>query len=121
MFGADVDVILFDTTTVAYYGDSDQHEDLLDYGFSKIRRGDLKQIVVGVILSKQGIPLGHEVFERNRNDVTCFSEIINQVSGKYKVGRGIMVGDRGMVSKNVTIHSFCDLLIIVCCPFLIVN
>ena len=104
LFHADVDVIFFDTTTVAYYGDSDKHEDLLEYGFSKIRRGDLKQIVVGVIMSKQGIPLGHEVFEGNRNDVTCFSEIINQVSGKYKVDRVIMVGDRGMVSKDNIRH-----------------
>jgi transposase len=104
LFHADVDVILFDTTTVAYYGDSDQHEDLLEYGFSKIRRGDLKQIVVGVIMSKQGIPLGHEVFEGNRNDVTCFSQIINQVSEKYKVDRVIMVGDRGMISKNNIRH-----------------
>jgi transposase len=104
LFHADVDVLLFDTTTVAYYGDSDQHEDLLEYGFSKIRRGDLKQIVVGVIMSKQGIPLGHEVFEGNRNDVTCFSQIINQVSEKYKVDRVIMVGDRGMISKNNIRH-----------------
>jgi len=104
LFHADVDIILFDTTTVAYYGDSDEHEDLLEYGFSKIRRGDLKQIVVGVIMSKQGIPLGHEVFEGNRNDVTCFSEIINQVSEKYKVDRVIMVGDRGMISKNNIRH-----------------
>jgi len=104
LFCADVDVILFDTTTVAYYGDSDQHEDLLEYGFSKIRRGDLKQIVVGVIMSKQGIPLGHEVFEGNRNDVTCFSKIIDQVSGKYKVDKVIMVGDRGMVSKDNIRH-----------------
>jgi transposase len=104
LFHADVDVILFDTTTVAYYGDSDKHEDLLEYGFSKIRRGDLKQIVVGVIMSKQGIPLGHEVFEGNRNDVTCFSEIINQVSDKYKVDKVIMVGDRGMVSKDNIRH-----------------
>jgi transposase len=104
LFHADVDIILFDTTTVAYYGDSDKHEDLLEYGFSKIRRGDLKQIVVGVIMSKQGIPLGHEVFEGNRNDVMCFSKIINQVSEKYKVDRVIMVGDRGMVSKNNIRH-----------------
>ena len=104
LFHADVDIILFDTTTVAYYGDSDKHEDLLEHGFSKIRRGDLKQIVVGVIMSKQGIPLGHEVFEGNRNDVMCFSKIINQVSEKYKVDRVIMVGDRGMVSKNNIRH-----------------
>jgi transposase len=100
LFNSSVDVVLFDTTTVAYYGDSDQHEELLNYGFSKIRRGDLKQVVVGIIMSKDGIPLGHEVFEGNQNDVTCFSRIIDAISQKYRLGRVILVGDRGMISKK---------------------
>jgi transposase len=100
LFHSEVDVVLFDTTTVAYYGDSDQHEELLDYGFSKIRRSDLKQVVVGIIMSKQGIPLGHEVFEGNKNDVTCFKEIIDKISGKFKLGKVVLVGDRGMISKK---------------------
>jgi transposase len=100
LFEASVDVVLFDTTTVAYYGDSDQHEALLDYGFSKIRRGDLKQVVVGVLMSKDGIPLGHEVFEGNKNDVTCFSEIIDKMARQFSIERVILVGDRGMISKR---------------------
>jgi transposase len=100
LFHSEVDIVLFDTTTVAYYGDSDQHEELLDYGFSKIRRSDLKQVVVGIIMSKQGIPLGHEVFEGNKNDVTCFKEIIDKISGKFKLGKVVLVGDWGMISKK---------------------
>jgi transposase len=100
LFHSKVDVVLFDTTTIAYYGDSDQHEELLDYGFSKIRRSDLKQVVVGIIMSKEGIPLGHEVFEGNKNDVTCFQEIIDKISSKFKLGKVVLVGDRGMISKK---------------------
>lgn len=100
LFHDKVDVVLFDTTTIAHYGDSDQHEELLDYGFSKIRRSDLKQVVVGVIMSKEGIPLGHEVFEGNKNDVTCFKEIIDKISSKFKLSKVILVGDRGMISKK---------------------
>jgi len=100
LFHSKVDVVLFDTTTVAYYGDSNQHEELLDYGFSKIRRSDLKQIVVGIIMSKEGVPLGHEVFEGNKNDVTCFREIIDKISSKFQLGKVVLVGDRGMISKK---------------------
>ena len=75
-------------------------EDLLDYGFSKIRRSDLKQIVVGIVMSKEGIPLGHEVFEGNKNDVTCFKEIIDKISDKFKIEKVVLVGDRGMISKK---------------------
>ncbi len=48
LFQRKVDVVLFDPPSLVYYGDSEKHEDLLNYGFSKARRGDLKQIVVEV-------------------------------------------------------------------------
>ncbi len=77
LFHTELDIVLFDTTTLVYYGegnnDDEKPEDakLLDYGFSKARRSDLKQVVVGVIMSKDGIPLGHEVWSGNTNDVKC--------------------------------------------------
>ena len=100
LFAQDIDIVLFDTTSLVYYGEGDETEELLDYGFSKARRGDLKQVVVGVLMSKQGIPLGHEVFSGNTNDVTCFRKIIDKVSRRFKIGKIILVGDRGLISKK---------------------
>jgi transposase len=108
LFYAELDIVLFDTTTLVYYGEgSDKNdegekpedEELLDFGFSKDRRSDLKQVVVGVVMSKEGIPLAHEVFSGNTNDVTCFSEVIETLKKKYSLARVILVGDRGMISK----------------------
>jgi transposase len=100
LFHQSVDVVLFDTTSLVYYGDSEKHEELLARGFSKAHRGDLKQIVVGVLMSKQGIPLGHEVFEGNKNDVTCFRQMLEKISSRFQIGQVIIVGDRGMISKE---------------------
>jgi hypothetical protein len=77
-----------------------EDEQLLDYGFSKARRSDLKQIVVGILMSKDGIPLAHEAFSGNTNDVKCFSQIIDQLKNKYNVSNIALVGDRGMISKS---------------------
>ena len=99
LFHVSVDVVLFDTTSLVYYGDATKNEELLDYGFSKARRGDLKQVVVGVLMSKEGIPIGHEVYSGNTNDVRCFKQMIDQVSNRFKIGKVILVGDRGMISK----------------------
>jgi transposase len=99
LFQQEIDFVLFDTTSLVYYGEGEESEELLAHGFSKAHRGDLKQIVVGVIMSKDGIPLGHEVFPGNQNDVTCFRQIVEKVSEKFKIGRVILVGDRGMISK----------------------
>ena len=106
LFCQELDIVLFDTTSLVYYGKGNGEEEkpedqqLLDYGFSKAHRSDLKQVVVGVIMSKEGVPLGHEVWSGNTNDVKCFKEVIEQVRQKYGLSRIILVGDRGMISKN---------------------
>ena len=98
----DLSVALFDTTSVVYYGDGDKEESLLNHGFSKERRSDLKQIVVGMALTKDGIPMSHEVFSGNTNDQTCFKETIRKFSTKHAECHVTFVGDRGLInSKNI--------------------
>ena len=106
LFNQSIDVVLFDTTTIVYYGKGDEEESggLLAKGFSKDHRGDLNQVVVGVMVSKQGVPLGHEVFSGNKNDVTCFKEIIDKISDKFKIGKVVLVGDRGMINQKNLDH-----------------
>jgi transposase len=102
--GARLDMAFFDTTTIIYFGDAEEDDDnkLLAKGFSKDHRGDLKQVVVGVVMSKDGIPLAHEVFSGNKNDVTCFKELIDKLICKFGIKKIILVGDRGMISmKNL--------------------
>jgi len=128
LFCQSLDIIFFDTTSLVYFGEEDPeskkarelkreqakikkekgtaeanaeiHSPLLARGFSKDHRSDLPQIVVGVLMSKEGIPLAHEVFPGNTNDVSCFKKIIEQVSKKYPVGKVILVGDRGMIAQK---------------------
>ena len=103
--GTKLDMAFFDTTTIVYFGDGDEdsnESELLAKGFSKDHRGDLKQVVVGVVMSKEGIPLAHEVFAGNKNDVTCFKELIENLILKFNIKKVILVGDRGMISmKNL--------------------
>lgn len=51
-------------------------------------------------MSKEGIPLAHEVFAGNTNDVSCFRVVIDQLASKFKIGKVILVGDRGMISQK---------------------
>jgi hypothetical protein len=100
-----VDIVLFDTTTLVYYGEGEDGEKLLARGFSKAKRGDLKQVVIGVVMSQDGIPLAHEVFSGNKNDVTCFKEIIDKISKKFSVKKVILVGVGKAINRiSSTIH-----------------
>jgi len=106
LFHTELDIVLFDTTSLVYYGDGNNDDEkpedarLLDYGFSKARRSDLKQVVVGVVMSKEGIPLCHEVWSGNTNDVKCFANVVEDLKKKYNLARIVLVGDRGMISKK---------------------
>jgi transposase len=101
LFGKHLDLVLFDTTTVKYWG---THSDspLLRYGYSKEKRMDLKQIIIGVLMSKDGLPLAHEVWEGNQSDMKSFKIIVSRLKDRFDIGKVIIVCDRGMVSaKNL--------------------
>jgi len=102
LFHQEIDMVLMDTTSVVFYGDGDKAEDILDYGFSKEKRYDLKQVIVGILMTKEGIPIGHEVYPGNTNDVNAFKEMIKAVNLRFKIRRVIIVCDRGMITqKNI--------------------
>ena len=100
LFHQEIDMVLMDTTSVVYYGDGGKAEDILDYGYSKQKRFDLKQVIVGIFMTKEGLPIGHEVYRGNTNDINAFKEMIKIVKLKYKIRRVIIVCDRGMISEG---------------------
>jgi len=99
LFHQEIDIVLMDTTSVVYWGDGKKAEDILDYGYSKQKRFDLKQVIVGIFMTKDGVPIGHEVYPGNTNDIKAFQQMIETINQRYKIRRVIIVCDRGMVSK----------------------
>ena len=106
LFSGKLDLVLFDTTSIYYWGakGAGSEDDLLQYGFSKDGKGDLKQVIVGVLMTSDGIPIAHEVFKGNNPDVFSFRNIISVIKQKYNVGKIILIADRGMVSENNLVH-----------------
>lgn len=103
LFSQSLDLVLFDTTSVYYWGKQDtasDEKDLLQYGFSKDGKGNLKQLIVGVLMTSSGVPIAHEVFPGNTADVSSFARIIKTVTTKYKLENVVLVADRGMVSEE---------------------
>lgn len=105
LFNGELDIVLFDTTSVYYYGKQNPERvykdtDLLQYGFSKDGKGDLKQLIVGVLMTREQVPIAHEVFQGNTADVVAFDKIIHTLKKKYQIGKVILIADRGMVSED---------------------
>lgn len=99
LFNIDLDLVFWDTTSTYFEGKGP--EDYAQYGYSKDKRPDRLQIMVGILMTKEGIPVAHQVFPGNTSDVNTFKALLADLRNRFKVSRVIMVGDRGMVSKEV--------------------
>ena len=101
LFSGDTSMVMFDTTSVKHWGEG-EYADILEYGYSKEKRGDLPQVIVGALMTGDGIPFGHRVWKGNQSDIKSFAETIETAKERYGLTRVIWVADRGMVSaKNI--------------------
>ncbi|MEW9671319.1 IS1634 family transposase [Ammoniphilus sp. 3BR4] len=98
LLNLEVDLVFYDTTSSYFEGDGP--EELAEYGYSKDHRGDRKQVVIGLLMTKQGIPVAHQVFPGNLHDTKTFSLVIQDLKSRFQVDKVILVGDRGMVSET---------------------
>jgi transposase len=100
LFNLEVDLVLFDTSSIIYRGDGGMAEEILDYGFSKEKRFDLKQVVIGVLMSKCGLPLAHFVYPGNTNDFGALRAMLEEAKTKFPIRRIAFVFDKGMTSYD---------------------
>src|SRR3989338_2677607 len=100
VFNQSTDLMLFDTTSVSYWGEGENTPELLKRGYSKEKRNDLKQLIVALLMTEGGIPVGHETYPGNQVDVTSFPKIIAKVKDKFNLKRVVWVCDRGMISES---------------------
>ncbi len=99
LFSGQLDLVFFDTTSTYVEGDVGAF-DLLDYGHSKDHRPDRLQVMIGVLMSRDGIPIAHHVFPGNTPDTEAFMEAVKDLKHRFKIQRVIVVGDRGMMGKR---------------------
>jgi len=97
--GKVTDLVFYDITSTYFEGDrSLEEEDLRRYGYSRDSRGDRRQVVIGVVMTREGIPLCHHVFAGNTADKTTVAQVVRDLKRRFDVGRVVFVGDRGMLT-----------------------
>ena len=99
LFALDYDLLLYDVTSTYFEGEALANPQA-QRGYSRDSRPDCKQVCIGLVVTRDGYPLGYEVFAGNRVDVTTVEEIVEEMEKRYgKAGR-VWVMDRGMVSED---------------------
>jgi transposase len=99
LFDLDYDLLLYDVTSTYFEGEALANP-LAQRGYSRDSRPDCKQVCIGLVVSRSGIPLGYELFAGNRHDATTLEEIVETMERRYGRSNRIWVMDRGMTSEE---------------------
>jgi transposase len=96
-----VDLVFYDITSTYFEGDKSLLEDdIRKFGYSRDGKLDCRQIVIGVVMTREGIPLCHHVFPGNTVDKSTVVSVIRDLKSRFRLDRVVFVGDRGMLSDD---------------------
>jgi transposase len=92
-----VDVMFYDLTTV--YFETNSQDALRDYGFSKDGKPQHVQIMLAVIVTKQGLPIDYQEFPGNCYEGHTLLPVIDKLQTRYEVEQVVLVADAALMNK----------------------
>ena len=101
LLNVEVDLLFFDTTSTYFERDEPEEGEgaFRLYGHSKDHRPDLPQIVIGLAVTREGIPVRVWCWPGNTNDMSVIAEVKDDLRG-WRLGRVVTVVDRGFSSDE---------------------
>jgi hypothetical protein len=101
LFDAKFDVLLYDLTSTYFESDVERDDhDKRQYGYSRDKRFDCRQVVIGLIVTPEGFPLSYEVLAGNTADSTTLSGFLKRIEQRYGKAHRIWVMDRGVPTED---------------------
>ena len=98
LFELDYDLLLYDVTSTYFEGVADPA--IAKRGYSRDHRPDCVQVNIALVVTREGMPLGYEIFSGNTTDVTTVEEIVETMEERFGKVNRVWVMDRGMVSAE---------------------
>jgi len=100
LFDLDYDLLLYDVTSTYFEGVADP--EIAKRGYSRDHRPDCVQVNIALVVTREGMPLGYEIFAGNTTDVTTVKQVVESMESRFGKVNRVWVMDRGMVSaKNI--------------------
>lgn len=90
-------IVFYDLTSSYFQG---EEVPMATYGYSRDHRPDRRQITLGLVLDKGGLPIYHEVFEGNMSDSKTVKGILKKLQEMFAIKEVIFVADKGMVTPD---------------------
>jgi transposase len=96
LFSLPLNLVLFDLTSTYFEGDGVCA--LAGFGYSRDHRDDRRQVVLGLAVTQEGLPIMQRVFPGNTNDVATLAPIAAELRERFGLPEAVLVGDKGMFS-----------------------
>jgi len=89
--------LLYDITSVYFEGRKVKRA---KNGYSRDRRPDRPQVLLGIVLNEKGFPVHFQVFDGNLRDSQTVEGVVKKVKKRFEIEKAIFVGDRGMITVD---------------------
>ena len=99
LFDLDYELLLYDVTSTYFEGQC-ADPSIAQRGYSRDHRPDCVQVNIALVVTRDGMPLGYEIFPGNTVDVTTVEEIVSAMERRFGKAKRVWVMDRGMVSAE---------------------
>lgn len=104
-FETTYDILLYDLTSTYFEVDANgpiaESSDLKAFGYSRDKRPDCLQIVIALIITPDGLPIGYEVMRGNTSDKTTLRETLDKIARQYGKKQRTWIMDRGIPTEEV--------------------
>jgi transposase len=105
LFAAQFDVLLYDLTSTYFESDPPFAEgDKRRFGYSRDKRFDCVQVVIALVVTPEGLPLGYEVLPGNTLDHQTLRSALEGIEKQYGKARRVWVMDRGIPTEETLTH-----------------
>jgi hypothetical protein len=99
LFAVENDVLLYDVTSTYFEGQAEANPQA-QRGYSRDHRPDCKQVLIALVVTFDGFPLGYEVFAGNTHDAKTFQTIVAAMEARHGALGRVWIADRGMASAE---------------------
>ena len=115
LFNMQVDVVFYDLTT--FHFESVRADELKDFGFSKAGKFNEVQVVLGLLVDKQGCPIGFDLYPGNTFEGNTLIDALEKLKERFQIRRLVFVADKGLNSaRNLNLIRQAGYEYIVSCP-----
>jgi transposase len=96
--GGDLSLVFYDMTTL--YFEAEDEDDIRRRGFSKDGKHQNPQIFIGLLVGKDGFPIGYDIFEGNTFEGHTLLPMIGKFQSKFSLSQPVIIADAGLLSKT---------------------